>query len=100
MVVPTPRAGQVQYLARGNNLTFPGAPNPPDCPVAFPNPRLQRRAGAGYSLITGYELGVLKVLPMPAHLAFDAAKGAFMACSPWGSSASRRTAPATGCCAC
>jgi hypothetical protein len=40
-------------------------------------------AGAGYSLITDYELGALKVLPMPTHLAFDAAKGVFMAASPW-----------------
>lgn len=46
-------------------------------------PPIAGAVGTGYSLIITYQLGVLKVLPMPAHLAFDAAKGVFMASSPW-----------------
>jgi hypothetical protein len=34
-------------------------------------------------LITDYEFGALKLVPMPAHLALDAAKGALLASSPW-----------------
>ncbi len=46
-------------------------------------PRIDGLAGLGYGLITDYELGALGALPMPAHLALDAAKGLCMALSPW-----------------
>jgi hypothetical protein len=43
-------------------------------------------AGGGalvYSMLTDYEFGLVKVLPMRAHLAMDAASGVFLASSPW-----------------
>ncbi len=45
-----------------------------------------RMAGGGalvYSMLTDYEFGLVRVLPMRAHLAMDAASGAFLASSPW-----------------
>lgn len=42
--------------------------------------------GAGvilYSLVTDYELGVIKVIPMPTHLILDIVGGIILAASPW-----------------
>ena len=42
--------------------------------------------GAGvivYSLLTDYEMGMAKRIPMPAHLGLDAAGGVLLAASPW-----------------
>jgi hypothetical protein len=36
-----------------------------------------------YSLITKYELGLIKILPMPVHLVIDFIAALFLAVSPW-----------------
>ena len=33
--------------------------------------------------MTDYELGVMRVIPMPVHLGIDIASGALLALSPW-----------------
>ena len=42
--------------------------------------------GAGaivYSLLTRYELGVARIIPMPVHLWLDGLSGLLLAASPW-----------------
>src|SRR5215203_3005762 len=75
-VITTGVHGALDYLASGANLAFPRMLGLREAPWAVLVPRIDGVAGASYSLLTDYELGALKVLPMPAHLAFDAAKGA------------------------
>ena len=83
-VIPTGVHGVLDYLASGINLIIPGLLGlHEEAPWAALVLRIDGEAGASYSLVTDYELGAFKVLPMPAHLAFDAAKGAFMASSAW-----------------
>ena len=36
-----------------------------------------------YSIMTDYELGLLKVISMPVHLIIDLLSGVFLAASPW-----------------
>src|SRR4051812_19940352 len=36
-----------------------------------------------YSLLTDYELGLVRIIPFPMHLGLDAASGLLLAASPW-----------------
>jgi len=82
-VIPTGVHGVLDYLASGINLIFPRLLGLHDAPWAALVLRIDGVAGAGYSLFTDYELGAFKVLPMRAHLAFDAGKGVLTVLSPW-----------------
>jgi SPW repeat-containing protein len=82
-VIPTRVHGLLDYVAGVVNLAIPRVLGLQDAPWAAAVPRLDGIAGVAYSVITDYELGLMRALPVPAHLAFDAAKGLFMALSPW-----------------
>ena len=74
-VIPTGVHGALDYAASGFNLVFPSLLGLKDSPAASLMPRLAGSVGTAYSLLTDYELGVVRAIPMPLHLALDAAKG-------------------------
>jgi hypothetical protein len=82
-VIPTSVHGVLDYLASGINLAFPRLLDLHDAPWAVLILRIDGVANASYSLLTDYELGAFKVLPMPVHLTFDATKDVFTLSSPW-----------------
>jgi hypothetical protein len=81
--IPTRVHGVIDYLAAGLLI---GAP------VLLGFKRKDARTwipialGIGtiaYSALTDYEIGVVRIIPMPVHLKLDAANGALLAASPW-----------------
>ena len=81
--IPTSVHGVLDYAASGFNLVAPGLLGLKDSPAASIMPRLIGSVGTTYSLLTDYELGLVRTIPMPVHLALDAAKGTLLASSPW-----------------
>ena len=82
-VISTRAHGVIDYLSGGLLLSAPSLLGLTEVPASA---RVFRLAGGGaalYSLLTDYELGAVKALPMKAHLALDAAGGALLAASPW-----------------
>ncbi len=81
--IPTRLHGVIDYLWGLSLLASPWALGYADVTAAK---WLAIVFGAGallYSLITVYELGLLRILPMPLHLMLDGAGGAFLAASPF-----------------
>jgi len=73
----------LDYATGGMLLSAPNLLGLGDVPASA---RVLRMAGGGaalYSMLTDYELGAVKLVPMPLHLALDAASGALVASSPW-----------------
>ena len=82
-VIPTGIHGVLDYATSGFNLVAPGLLGLERSSAASRVPRLIGGVGTVYSLLTDYELGLVRTIPMPVHLALDAGKGALLASSPW-----------------
>ena len=81
--LPTRLHGVIDYLWGAALLTTPWLLGYADVPAAK---WLALVFGIGaflYSAVTDYELGLLRILPMPVHLALDGLGGVFLAASPW-----------------
>ncbi len=79
-IISTRMHGVLDYLTAGALLALPRA-------LGWDGGVTRMMTGAalgtfGYSALTNYELGLLKVLPMPAHLALDTLSGALFCSGP------------------
>lgn len=82
-IIPTRVHGVIDYVTGSALMAAPELFRLKDVPASALAPRLAGGGATAYSLATDYELGVVKALPMKAHLALDAASGALLAASPW-----------------
>ena len=81
--IPTRVHGIIDYIVGILLVIVPYVLGFADGTAAQYIPQLLGVGAIAYSLLTRYELGALKLLPMPAHLGLDFASGAFLAASPW-----------------
>ena len=82
-VIPTSVHGVIDYLASGALYATPALLGLGDVPASARTLRLASGAAIASSMLTDYELGVVKVMSMPAHLTLDVASGVLKAASPW-----------------
>ena len=82
-VIPTSVHGVLDYATGSALLAAPELFRLKEVPSAALTPRLVGAGATAYSLMTDYELGAVRLLPMPVHLALDAMSGALLATSPW-----------------
>ena len=82
-MISTRTHGALDLVTAGTLLAAPKLLGLQGVPRAGSVLRLAGGGAAVYSMLTDYEFGVVKVLPMRAHLAMDAASGALVASSPW-----------------
>lgn len=80
-MIPTKIHGVLDYLTSAGLLVLPRALGwDPGVTRAVSGMAL---GTIGYSALTRYELGLIKLLPMPAHLALDALNAALFCGGPW-----------------
>lgn len=81
--IPTRTHGIVDYLMGALLIVAPYILGFADGTAAQWVPQILGVAALGAALFTDYELGVVRIIPMPVHLLLDVASGALLAVSPW-----------------
>jgi hypothetical protein len=74
-VISTRTHGAIDYLTGAGLLVAPPLLGISDEPASSRALRAAGLAATAYSLLTDYEFGLLRIIPMPAHLAMDATSG-------------------------
>ncbi len=82
-MIPTSVHGVIDYLAGGALYATPALLGLGDVPASARTLRLASGGAIASSLLTDYEVGVVKVVPIPVHLTLDIMSGALIAASPW-----------------
>ena len=81
--IPTRIHGMLDYVHGSALLAAPELLRTKDEPRAELVSRLAGGGATAYTLMTDFELGAVKAIPMPVHLTLDAASGALLASAPW-----------------
>jgi hypothetical protein len=81
-VIPTRVHGMLDYLMGAVLIIFPWLLDL-ESDAAIWVPVILGAGAIAYSLLTDYELGVLRRLPMSTHLILDMLSGTVLAASPW-----------------
>jgi len=81
--IPTRTHGVLDYVVGALLIVAPYLLGFADGTAARWVPQILGLVAIGGALLTDYELGVMRVIPMPVHLGIDIAAGALLALSPW-----------------
>lgn len=92
-ILSTRAHGLIGSVAIAAALAVPVLLRLEEVPASAKSLRLWSAGTIALTAVTDFELGVVRVLPMPAHLAVDALVGPTLAAGPWvlgGATAGRR----------
>ena len=82
-LIPTRIHGMLDYATGLLLIVAPWLFGFADNRAAMLVPLLMGIGVIGYSLLTRYELGIVRLIPMPGHLLLDLGGGILLAASPW-----------------
>lgn len=81
--IPTRTHGVLDYVVGALLIVVPYLLGFADGTAAQWVPQLLGLVAIGGAMLTDYELGVMRVIPMPVHLMIDIGSGVLLALSPW-----------------
>lgn len=81
--IPTRTHGVLDYVVGALLIVVPYVLGFADGTAAQWVPQFLGLVAIGGAMLTDYELGVMRAIPMPVHLGIDIASGVLLALSPW-----------------